>query len=186
MLIIRTASEMDHVEFLKFRARQATKINNRARIYLSHRRFDCRRCVRHVISSIQNAVMRKVEKIEYSKWARKCRRLEEIRLQDEDDHVVCEIRRAIFEACEQKRQDLRNTMWGRLKLKLVAGKTEWCIVPEEILRGADRVKQLEEAAQHNARREFRKRWPPPFSCPRCHLAFAFEEELDAHVCGKPN
>lgn len=187
VLMIRTACAMDHVEFLKMRTRQATKINNRARIYLSHRRFDSRRCVRHVISSVQNAVMRKVDKIEYSTWARNCRRLEELRLQDEDDHVVCEIRRAIFEACEQKEQDLQNTVWGRLKSNLgLARKAEWYIVPEKILGGMDRVKQLEEAAQHNARRDFRKRWPPPVSCLRCHVAFAFAEELDAHVCGNAN
>ena len=175
-------AEMDMVSFLEMRSAMATKINNRVRIYLSHRRVDSRQSARHCVALLWSIAAGKANVIEQRNRTTRARRLEAIRQQDEEDYVCAEIKRAMSEEVTSRVSKWKARWWLPGKQYIIARKYgRKGRDPREIL-SKEMLSTLSARVRRESRKDFRDRWPPAFECETCHKAFTTGHDYSLHMC----
>ena len=178
-LMVVYKSESDMAVFFQMREDKATKINNRVRIYISNRRFDSRRCTKHVVSLILLKVLKKIHLIENSKIMLELKSVENLRMADEEDYITCEIRKAIENALLAKIEEHKRQSF--LKKYVVFKKTPNA---SKKLTTSEKIKIVNDT-RVKARQKFRKRWPPKMECKICYYASSIESDFGNHICLGP-
>ena len=179
--------EGDVVAFKEHRKRVAVQVQCRARIGFAHKAVDARRCARYICSLLLLTMEKKCEMHDTYRNVLHLKKLEEIRLLDEKDFILCFVREEYEKmpntfarfgrwprkcwvrtvvgknACQRKKKELENQMKHDQKYSpecLLDGEQGKEVVQKQFALTRSVIEALRlRVTEQCARNAFRIRWP---------------------------